>query len=160
MVRTGTAFAVILYDIVRRFGNTMLRRMLRPKEGGRLSDMEQAMESYRKCLPYGTSYGDLRKVSKLCSLLWRATGSASFMQQAMESPKKCLRHGTSYGAIRSVSLMENYRMSPLRSQVWTAKGRLSIMEPSMESYRMCLRMEPPMKNQRACLYYGASYGEL
>jgi hypothetical protein len=54
MVSTGTAFAVILYDAVRRFVNTMLRGIFGPKEGGRVSVMGQAMESYRKCMPYGS----------------------------------------------------------------------------------------------------------
>jgi len=57
MVRTETAFAVILYDVVRRFVNRMLRRIFEPKEGGRVSVTEQAMESYRICLRYGANYG-------------------------------------------------------------------------------------------------------
>jgi hypothetical protein len=52
MVRTGPAFAVILYDVVRRFVNTMQRRIFGPKEGERVSVMDPAMESYGKCIPY------------------------------------------------------------------------------------------------------------
>ena len=85
MVRTETAFAVILYDVVRRFVNRMLRRILEPKEEGRVSVREQAMESYRMWLPFGTSYGELQDVSPFWNQLWRATG--------------CLPFGTSYGKL-------------------------------------------------------------
>jgi hypothetical protein len=59
MVRRGAAFAVILYDVVRRVVSTMLRRIFGPKEGGRVSVMEQAMESYRMCVRYGACHGQL-----------------------------------------------------------------------------------------------------
>jgi hypothetical protein len=69
MVRTGTAFVVIQYNVRRRFVNTILRRIFRPKEGGRVSVMdpateivsviENAMERYINCLRCEACYGEL-----------------------------------------------------------------------------------------------------
>ena len=59
MVRTETAFAVILYDVVRRYVNTVLRRIFGSKEGERISVMDPAIESYRMCLRYAACYGQL-----------------------------------------------------------------------------------------------------
>ena len=59
MVRTETAFAVTMYDVVRRFVNTVLRGIFEPKEGGRVSVTDQAMERYRMCLRYTACYEEL-----------------------------------------------------------------------------------------------------
>jgi hypothetical protein len=83
--------------------------------------MEKAMESYRKCLCFGESYGELQKESPLWRKqwgvigsawrkVWRATESVSVMEKAMESYtkclkkamksyRKCLHYGESYGEL-------------------------------------------------------------
>jgi hypothetical protein len=73
---------------------------------GCVSVMQPAMGSYKKCLRFGESYGELQKVSPLWRRLWRvievsvfwrkpwrATESVSVMEKAMESYRKCLEKG-------------------------------------------------------------------
>jgi len=82
------------------------RKLWRATES--VSVMEKAVESYRKCLCFRESYGELQKVSPLWRKLWRVIGSAwrnlwraiesvSIVEKAIESYRECLRFGESYG---------------------------------------------------------------
>ena len=73
------------------------RKLWRATES--VSVMEKAMESYRKCLRFGESYGALQKVSPLYRKLWRVIGSVCVLEKAMESYRKCLRYTESYGEL-------------------------------------------------------------
>ena len=64
-----------------------------------VSVIEKAMVSYRKCLCFGESYGELQKVSPLWRKLWRVIGSVYVLEKAMESCRMCVRYAAGYGQL-------------------------------------------------------------